>query len=154
MYGPYVRPVHTGVFLTPVYTARTKQLFYMVIYCKFFVEISNWQWSRRDVDIFIPRQRMFVEFKIFWLQKESVVMSRLQIYILGYSGWLVRAEYTGRIYMARIYGWTFWHPYTGRKYGCQKMHPYVRAVHTARTYGPYVRVVHIGLQTNFMYIIH
>jgi len=31
------------------------------------------QWSRRDVDFFIPQQLMFVEFKMFWLQKESVV---------------------------------------------------------------------------------
>jgi len=36
-------------------------------------QILGRQWSRRDVDFFIPRQRMFVEFKMFWLQKESVV---------------------------------------------------------------------------------
>jgi len=38
-----------------------------------FWTVLGRQRSRRDVDFFIPQQRMFVEFNMFWLQKESVV---------------------------------------------------------------------------------
>jgi len=86
------------------------------------------QWSRRDVDFFIPQQRMFD-------YKESVVTQCFQIYILRFYGWLVRAVYT-----PRIYGWTFWHPYiravnTGVRNA--PVRPYVRAVCTGSAYRPY-----------------
>jgi len=92
------------------------------------------QWSRRDVDFFTPHICGIQDVLITKRVSSDVMFANIYSGILIY-GWLVRAVYT-----ARMYGWTFWHPY-------------IRAVHTAHTYGPYVRVVRIGFKVNTTFVL-
>jgi len=97
------------------------------VFCSNF-ELVKWMWSKMTLHIFRDArthssgptmiasrrwflyitQRMFVEFKMFWLQRESLVTQCLQIHILGFYGRLVRAVCTGvknaPVRTGRMYG--------------------------------------------------
>jgi len=170
--GPCVRPVHTGVFLTPVHngpylrpvftgsayrspvcTARIYGPYKTAILYGYILQVL-----RSDLELtMIASRRWYLYTKatnVCGIQ-DLLITKRVSsdvVFANIYSG-IFRVTYTGELFdtHTRAVSTVVENApvRTGRMYG-----QYVLPVHTARTYWPYVRVVHIGLQTNFMYIIH
>ena len=146
--GPYVRPVHTGVFLTPVYTARIYGPYLRVVrtghpYVRPVCTARTYG-CIFDTRIYGPYKTAILYGYILqvlrWdLELTMIASRRWYLYtkatnVCGIQDLLITKRVSSDVAFANIYSGIFRVTCTGRIYG-----PYI--------YGPYIRV-------NFLTPIH